>query len=449
MIRGLNAGFYMSMRAMQSAQMAMSLHSQNIAHANDPNYTRRSLENPLDPTGKLPSIGRLRDLFIDDQYRHAAANTGDAETRRQIINRVEDIFGDPLQGGLGLALDRFFDSFKALAENPADEVVRLGVLSAGRDFVQHIKTAYTQLEVIEQRVNEQMVATVDEINTHLRTVYSLNSRISAMQNSNQPDAELKDQRDKVLDQLAKLTGATHAPLEDGSVRVMIGSMPAVDGASLLQLELVSTPDGPAPKWVGFDVPRYSGKGVLPALVSVRDGDIRQLMSDIDSLAKQLADKVNQEHMTGFGLDGVTGRPFFLIGAGPADIGVDPTLEAAQIAASSGSGYQSDGTVARQIYLLSDSNFFASQILPGQFQNPRTFYRNMVGWVGSKGQEAQMNEELATAHMRISQEQRSSRWGVSVDEEVAMLSVQQKAFAAAARVMGAMDQMLDVLINGTR
>lgn len=449
MIRGLNAGFYMATRAMQSAQMAMSLHSQNIANANDPNYTRRTLENPLDPMGTLPTVGRLRDLFIDDQYRHAATNAGDAETRRQIMNRVEDIFGDPLTGGLGLALDRFFDSFKALAENPADEVVRLGTLSSARDLVQHVKTAYTQLEAIEQRANEQVVGVVAEINTHLRTVHILNAKIASIQNSSQPDAELRDQRDKILDQLAKLTGATHAPLADGTVRVMIGSMPAVDGASLLQLEFVSTPVGPAPKWVGFDVPRYDGKGVLPALLSVRNDDIKQLMSDIDSLVKQLADKVNQVHSVGYGLDGVTGRDFFVIGAGPADISVNPTLEAAHIAASSGSGYQSDGTVARQVYLLSESNFFASAILPGQFQNARTFYRNMVGWVGSKGLEAQQSEELATAHMRISQEQRSSRWGVSVDEEVAMLSVQQKAFAAAARVMGAMDEMLDVLINGTR
>lgn len=439
----------MALRAMQSSQMAMSLHSQNIANANDPNYTRRTLENPLDPTGILPSIGRVRDLFIDDQYRHAASNAGDAEARRQVIDRIEDIFGDPLTGGLGLALDRFFDGFKALAEEPADEVVRLEVLSGARDLVQHIKTAYTQLESIQQRVNEQMVGVTAEVNAHLRTVHTLNAKIASIQNSNQSDAELRDQRDKVLDELSKLTGATYAHQADGTVRVMIGSMPAVDGASLQQLELVQGTNGPTLKWAGFDVPRYEGKGTLPALIAVRDQDVSQLMSDIDKLAKDLAGKVNEKHVAGYGLDGVTGRDFFVIGAGPADISVNPAIEAAHIAAGTGSGYESDGSVAREIYLLSENPFFESQILPGQFQNPRTFYRNMVGWVGSKGQEAQMNEELATAHMRISQEQRSSRWGVSVDEEVAMLTVQQKAFAAAARVMSAMDEMLDLLISGTR
>lgn len=437
----------MATRAMQAAQMAMTLHSQNIAHANDPTYTRRTLENPLDPTGTMAKIGRLRDLFIDDQYRHASMNAGEAETRRQLMNRVEDIFGDPLTGGLGLAIDRFFDSFKALAENPADEVVRLEVLTAGRDFVQHIKTAYTQLETIQQRINEQLVAVTQEVNTLLRTVHDLNSRIAAIQNSNQPDAELRDQRDKVLDQLARLTGATHTPLADGTVRVMIGSMPAVDGATLNQLELVDGTNGPVPKWAGYNVPTYSGKGVLPALISVRDTDLQQIMTDIDTLAKTLAGKVNEVHATGYGLDGVTGRNFFVIGAGPADISVDPTLQAQHIAAGSGSGYQSDGSKAREIYLLSEQQFFASAVLPGQWHDARTFYRNMVGWVGSKAQEALQSEEMAEAHIRISQEQRSSKWGVSVDEEVAALTVQQKSFAAAARVMSAMDEMLDLLING--
>lgn len=449
MIKGISAGFNMTTRAMQSAQLAMTLHSQNIANANDPNYTRRTLDDPISHTGGMAKIGRLRDHFIDDQYRAAAANTGDAETRRYLMTRVEDIFGDPQTGGMGLAIDRFFDSFQALAENPGDEVVRLETLAAAGDLTQHIKTAYSELEKTEQRINEEMVSVVNEINSNLRTVNSLNYRIAAVQGTSQPDADLRDQRDKALDQLAKLTGATHAELPDGSVRVMIGSMPAVDNGTLNQLELVNTADGYTPKWVGHTVPAYSGKGTLPALVSFRDGELKQLMSDIDSLAKQMATKVNEKHVAGYGLDGVTGRPFFVIGAGPADISVNPTLKANQIAAGSGSGYRADGTVAREIYLLSEEAFFESDILPGQFQDPRTFYRNMVGWVGSKGQEAQFDEELAKAHLRTSQEQRSSSWGVSVDEEVAMLSVQQKAFAASARVMSVMDDMLQTLLDAVR
>ena len=47
---------------------------------------------------------------------------------------------------------------------------------------------------------------------------------------------------------------------------------------------------------------------------------------------------------------------------------------------------------------------------------------------------------------MAQEQRSSKWGVSVDEEIALMTAAQKAFAAVARVLTVMDEMLEILIN---
>jgi len=82
-IRGINSGFSILTRALQASQWAVQLHLKNIANSNDPTYTRRTLENRADPFGRLPQVIRLRDQFIDFQYRRAQARARDEEIARK------------------------------------------------------------------------------------------------------------------------------------------------------------------------------------------------------------------------------------------------------------------------------------------------------------------------------------------------------------------------------
>lgn len=451
MIRGISSGFYTATRALQSSQWAMHLHLENIASANDPNYTRRTLENRVDPYGRLPEVVRLRDLFVDDQFRRAQASAGHASTRADIMARVEDIFGDPIEGGLGQAIEKFFDAFKAVSEDPADEVLRIEAIEAGRRFAQHIHEAMTQLTQIKGQVNERIEGAVTEINAHLENLRNLNSRIATMVGSTESAADLMDQRDHVLDELARLTGARPTYLGDGTVRVMIGSVPAVDGTALNLLEVVDGVNGPEVKWQGFSLPAYSGDGVLPALLQMRDEDLNHVITTIDTLAKEVAKAVNEQHKKGYDLDGQPGGDFFLIqDLVPGGIYVHPDIEPRKIAAASAAPVlESDGSNADLIYQLSNGLkpvVGTDPPVPDKSTSPMTLYRNLVGLIGSRGKAAIQDNEVAEAHIQVSQEQRSSKWGVSIDEEMALMTAEQKAYAAVARVLTTLDEMLETLIN---
>lgn len=446
-ITGLFSGLQNATRAMQYAQFAMNVHNQNIARSNDPTHTRRELVTPSESGAAGPGVKRIRDIFIDEQFRNSSSNYGFFDAKEDVLSRVEDVFGDPVEGGLRQAIDQFFDKWQALAEGPSDGVARLEVLSAGRTFVQQVKFAHSQIEAVEQRANEMMVTRVQEVNSLLATVHELNGKLGIVGPNAPESADMRDQRDAALDKLAYLTGAQPQELPDGTVRVMIGSVPAVDGASLVQLEVVGTP--PQLKWTGdYHVP-FGGSGVLGGLLAVRSGELDSLKSDIMTLAETVATEVNSLHMAGRGLDGSTGLRFFEVGAPPfnlANFAVNPNLEPQQIAAGT-SGLDSDGTNARAIQMLSDKKMLTSSIIPGQLQTPRTFYRNMVGWIGSQTREVGTLASISKTHQDLNAQQRQSAWGVSMDEEVAFLTFQQKAFGAAARVFNVMDEMIDRLING--
>lgn len=455
MITSMFASLNRASRGMQHAQFAITLHSSNIANANNPTHTRR---DPLPDTGGVMlngGVARLRDLFLDEQYRNAAAALGEADARRNILTRVEDVFGDPVNGGLRKAIDRFFDSWTGLGELPGDEVARMQVLSAGKEFVHQVKSTYQQLQSVETRINEQLTHDVSEVNRYIDTVSELNGKIAALKQANQPHADLEDKLDAAVDELAKLVGATFSKQPDGTMRVIVGNIPVVDGLNRIKLQMTDAAGGFVPKWEGFpDVPFTAG-GSIKGLIGVRDGQLNLLKTEIDDMAKAIATAVNDVHKTGVDLNGDPGVDFFHIGAGPVDIAVNPTLTEDMIAAASpasvlpdGTVEQSDGTIAKELAKLGEEPLLESIVIPGKMQSAREYYRNLTGWIGTQAQETQYLEDLAKSRHRVSEQQRQSVWGVSVDEEVANMTMQQKAFMAAARVFNVMDEMLDQLINGT-
>ncbi|HEY3367234.1 MAG TPA: flagellar hook-associated protein FlgK [Symbiobacteriaceae bacterium] len=447
MISSLTSVLNSAIRSMQTAQYALGMHSENIAHANDQTYTRKTMDPQAMTNTGGPGVLRLRDAFIDDQYRLSAASQGDAGMHKDVMSRVEEIFGDPVNGGVGSTLNQFFDAWKGLAENPADGVARLQVLSAGRAFTQQVKSAYTQLQDVADKVGEQIVAKVDRVNTDIAQIADLNKQIAQLSRNNLSDGNLRDQRDILLDDLAKLTGASSTEQPDGTVRVAVGTTPVLDGP--LQLKL-TTEDavgvGPTPSWVGFVTSTYTGGGDLAGLVDVRKNDVLPIMGDIATLAKKVAQQVNALHGAGTAQGAAT--DFFSIGGGAVDIEVNRTLTADAVLPGFDPTAPADGERARQIAALADSQMIPSVLISGELQSPKVFYRNLIGLIGNRAQEANQATDIAKVHTDSVDRQRQSEWGVSLDEEVANLMVQQKAFAAAARVINATDQMLDYLINRT-
>ena len=440
-----------AVRALQHAQHALAVHGGNIANSSDPTYTRRTVMPPNEAAVGSPGILRMRDAFLDDQFRLANGLLGETSVRSNLLGKVEAIFGDPVEGGLRQSVDQFFDSWQGLAEASSDGVARLQVISAGNQFVQQVQLTYYKLEKLETTINEELGVRVNEVNNHLDRVFELNKRVSELNRNGQSDADLRDQRDRSLDELAKLTGAKSYPNADGTVRLVLGSTVLLDGPTVNRLSLVKTGETLQPTWVGYPQATFGGSGSIAGLVSTRDNEIKSLMRDVDTLGKTVARAVNEQHMLGKGLDGQSGRPFFAIDENvPAGIEVSRDLKPEHLAAGGeeGQGHPSDGRNARLLTQLGEKGLLNSVIIPEQAQSPRAFYRNLIGWLGSVTQNAIVNEEMSKTHVRVSEVQRQADFGVSMDEEVAHLTMQQKAFAAAARVISVMDEVLDTLINRT-
>jgi flagellar hook-associated protein 1 FlgK len=164
------------------------------------------------------------------------------------------------------------------------------------------------------------------------------------------------------------------------------------------------------------------------------------LSGLNTLSSGLITQVNSIHTTGFGLNNATGLNFFS-GTNAASISVNPALDAASIATSSAAGQEGNNVIALQIAGLKS--------VKGMSAGTATlneFYNAQITQLGVTTQRAANN---AYQHGLVSKalgDQRESVVGVSLDEEAANMAKAQKAYQAAARVLTAYDELLDLVIN---
>jgi flagellar hook-associated protein 1 FlgK len=183
-------------------------------------------------------------------------------------------------------------------------------------------------------------------------------------------------------------------------------------------------------------------GSIAGEIDARDGPVATLNNGVNALATQLINLVNNIYKGGHGLDGSTGATFFT-GSDASDIAVDPDLanDPTLFQASGTAGDNGDNTIVLQMAQL------ANQSIAGL--NDQTFSQSYDGTVATMGQSLSLaNNEVsdqATVQQMLTQ-QRNSISGVSLVEEMGNLSAYQNAYEAAAHLMTAVDEMLQVLVS---
>lgn len=242
---GLNVG----MSALDAAQQAESVISNNIANSNTPGYVQ---ESPLlveaDPYPSYPStnapliagqmgqgtqvetIQRITNAFLNLQDRQNQGTSGMYDTLAQNMTQIEQIINEPSSQSLQNALDNFFSSWQNLSQAPNQSAVAQAVITSGQTLGQTFQVVTTQLENMQTNLSGTVQIQLQELNTYAQQVASLNQQIAnidALQKSGQQMVEspnqLEDQRGHIIDQMAKLANIYYTQNSDGTVSVSIGS----------------------------------------------------------------------------------------------------------------------------------------------------------------------------------------------------------------------------------
>jgi flagellar hook-associated protein 1 FlgK len=313
------------LRALQAQQQAMDVTNQNIANANTTGYTRQEAKlvqtaphagsgynRPVGGglmmgTGVMVSeIMRQRDSFVDQQLRTETAQQKKWQVISDGVQQVEALFNEPSTNGLGNQLTTFFNAWSELSTNPGSATARAQLQTQAQTVVAAFQDLSQQLESFRQNQDFQLTSVVSEVNDLATQIASLNLQIRRSTAVGDNPNDLMDARDRLIDQVMTLTGATYQEQTDGSTTVRLGGRILVDGtkANALVAELTPLASGKTShtiEWSPGGTAVAGLGGTVGALVHLRDNVVSDKVAKLNLLASTIVTSVNAQHAQGRGL----------------------------------------------------------------------------------------------------------------------------------------------------
>ena len=453
---------------LNAAQRGMDVTSQNIVNANTPGYSRQQVKlTSVAPstvasfhTGgnatavggvQLESVARVRDAFLEATRAAAGGGKAALDAQTSALQGVESLVNEPSDASLQSTLDEFFASWQTLANTGGGNVSS----AAGSVVLQHGRSVASQLNTVAMGIHQQwstslanLRSTVGSLNDATSQLAALNQQIVANSSGNgQPVNELLDRRDQLVRQIAELGGGVATVQSNGTATVSIGGTSVVYGNQSVTLSvgggggLSDVPTDP-PRVLAGAITVQVSSGKAAGLLAAVGTDLPGIADGLDATARAVRDAVNAVHTAGFTPAGDAGADFFA-GTGALDLSVLPT-DPAELATASAAGVVDAANPQRMADLSEDGD--ARGVLGGP--GPLEQWRTVVSGLGGKLQGLTSASAVQSTILGSADAAVEGDAGVNLDEELTNLLMYQRAYQASAKVITAIDEMMDTLINRT-
>ncbi|MEK3978415.1 flagellar hook-associated protein FlgK [Psychrobacillus sp. FSL K6-2836] len=289
-------GLETSKRGLYTQQSALYTTGHNISNANTLGYSRQrvNMEATLGYPGtglnapKIPghlgtgvqaqSVQRIRDSFVDTQYRQESNKLGYWDSRSQAITQMEDVLNEPSDYGLAKSMNEFWKSLQDLSVNPENGGARSVVVQRGIAVADSFNYLSKSISQIQENAGKEIGISLKDVNSILEQIASINEQIQAIEPNGYMPNDLYDVRDTLLDELSTYfpietssvkSGGNSLAIAEGSVTVSLKlkdgtSLKLIDGKNFAQLRNsgASESDGVTPKSAieGFHIVRLDSNG---------------------------------------------------------------------------------------------------------------------------------------------------------------------------------------------
>lgn len=467
----LSSAFNIATGALDADQAALNVIGNNTANVNTPGYT---LETPTFQENDSVSLNGIRygtgtsmtgpqserSLVLERAMQQQTQTESASSARLTALGQMQALFSgatgagtDTSQSsGIGSDLSGLFDALSSLESDPSDMSLRQQVLSAAGTMASDFNGAASQLGSQRQSLDEQASSIVGQANTLLTNIAQLNTEIETT-SPNADAGTLEDQRQQDLTELSQMIGIRTVPTENN------GLMVTTTGGTLLvgegqAFQLTSGASGGVTDFYdaqGNDITSEltTGGGELGGILTVRDQDIPQALSALDTLAYSVASELNAQNTVtgGTDLDGNTGQAIFNLPSGAT--ASDPTGSAAGISLALTSASQLV-TAAPGEGTSDNQNVTAMADLANQaFVNgttPMTYYSDFVTTLGSLVSEVSSENTAQQGSLSQLNDQIGTLSGVNLNDEAAQLETLEQSYEAASKLFTILDQVMVSALN---
>ena len=483
------SGYSVSYSGMSTAQRSLGVTSSNISNTSTEGYTRkRAVGQDLYVSGDgsstgigatVESISRIRNQFLDLQYREQNTETGYSQGKSSLLASMQEVINEfnaidktsasTSNNGLQETMNKFLSSWTELSKDPTSASCKSSVLENADSMLGAFNEMATTLLTLRESMANNVRDGVADVNNLASQIAVLNEQILQMETRNVEASDLRDARDLLIDNLSALTNITTSEMDNGMVNVYVNGVSLVSGNKAKEMETTGLGTAANPlnvRWkdLNEDVSLTGGSlrfyldeanptGVADITIMPYDWSttanksaLTTMTNGLNDLLVTFATAVNNVYNSAH----TAGQDFFtIVNAGTVmglkNVQVNAAYEAdyTQIKANS-DGTAGNNDISKAIGVLSSKSGLYQ--CDGISMNMNTFYSSFVSWLGTTGDTATANYTTQSGLLTQIQTQRSGLSSVSLDDEMSTMITYQHAYSASARVMNVVDTLVAGLIS---
>ncbi len=325
---GIASMFDIGKKSLFANQAAIEVVGNNISNANTEGYSRQAVRFEdgyyisYTPGQLGTGVNAAEVIRYFDEFTEVMYNTKSSEQQRwqklyENLQNVEMIFNESNSQGINSALSAFWSDWQTLAASPDNQSVRSALLGHASNLEQAIGVVYSDLQRLQSQSNDTIAAEVNEINTLIKSIATLNGQITVTEETGKNNANgLRDERASLVRQLAEKIDIRY--IDNGLGNVTITTQAGhtlVDGTSSFRLAFESVTSIPylqsgstyngLPVFSGTSSSEYTVEILADANVPLAPGDELKFRVSVDGGKTWLTDENGVSEVT------FTGEPILL------------------------------------------------------------------------------------------------------------------------------------------
>lgn len=307
------SSFSIGLSALRANQIGLETVGQNIANSETPGYHRQAPEFVSVDAGSRSGVQVGLGVRVADirQYRSelleqaVTSNTFQSNSTTAELDDTRQIeaYLTPGNGGLDNLLETFFNQLQDLTSRPDDAALRRVALGGAVALTNGMNNLAANLDQLKGGVDGELRQAVGDVNSIASQIANLNEAVHRAEAQGLTAADQRDQRDKLVNDLAQLIDVRTID-QGGQITVLSGGVPLVVGSTVTPLQYgTDTSDNGIITVEGAKTAQVVTGGKLQGLLQVRNVTLPDFRGRLDTLAQELARRLDGVQATGLGLTG--------------------------------------------------------------------------------------------------------------------------------------------------
>ncbi|CTQ75006.1 flagellar hook-associated protein FlgK [Roseibium alexandrii] len=480
----LSVALQVAQSALAARQTESSVIARNITGAQEPGFSKKSVQLSTMYTSsgqagglRVNGVARMADSALYASLLTSTSVGTSQQAKLDGITRMAETIGDTeLETSPAALLGELQKTLQNYASDPNNSVMAQDTLQSAKNMAASLRSSSDLVQEVRANADSDMATSVREINSLLGELENLNSTIVKGTQNGADVTDALDDRDQVLLALSEEIGIKTIDRANGDIVVYTDSGVTLFETSAREVSFAPTTtyspgtvgsavivDGVPVTGPGAIMPISSGR--LHGLAELRDDTAVTYQSQLDEIARGVIEAFGESNGDA-GLFTWSGAPAIPPGAThsvglAADIIVNPNADPDQ----GGSLDRIRDGFSVAYNPAGDAGFSARlQELVGAFDTSRTFAGSVeldpdaslnsfagssVSWLENGRKTLTKNVEIQSVIVGRTAENLSNTTGVNIDEELTLLLEVERAYAAASRLITAVDTMLEELMMATR